>query len=139
MDLYFIWICKWSVIVISFIHRINSEAANANLIVFGLPQPGLESTIYHTRGDHTNNYTTDTVNKWNDNNRAFAYSYKIKIHFGLLDQIVLYIIILKTKATRTEIFILQLFTFWFVTFTLYSFIPVQSAPSLKKKLLCKVM
>ena len=42
---------------------INSEAANANLIVFGLPQPGLESTIYHTRGDHTNNYTTDTVNE----------------------------------------------------------------------------
>ena len=42
---------------------INSEAANANLIVFGLPQLGLESTIYHTRGDHTNNYTTDTVNE----------------------------------------------------------------------------
>jgi hypothetical protein len=78
-----------------------------NLIVFGLPQPGLDSTIYHTPGDHTNNYTTDTVNEWNDNNRAFAYSYKIKIHFGLLDQIVLYIIILKTKVTRTEIFILH--------------------------------
>jgi hypothetical protein len=36
---------------------ISSEAANVNLIVFCLPQPGLDSTIYHTPGDHTNTTT----------------------------------------------------------------------------------
>jgi hypothetical protein len=32
-----------------------------NFIVFGLTPPGLEPTIYHTRGEHANNYTTHAV------------------------------------------------------------------------------
>ena len=36
--------------------------------VFDLSQPELEPTIYHTRGKHTNHYTTDAVHvysrKW---------------------------------------------------------------------------
>ena len=37
------------------------EATNTNFIVFGLTRPALEPTIYRTRGDHANHYTTDTV------------------------------------------------------------------------------
>jgi hypothetical protein len=29
--------------------------------VFGLTQPGLEPTTYHTRGEHANHYATDAV------------------------------------------------------------------------------
>ena len=36
---------------------LSGEAANTNFIVFGLTQPGLEPTIYHTRGMHANRYT----------------------------------------------------------------------------------
>ena len=31
------------------------------ILVFGLMRPGLEPTIYHTRCEHANHYTTDTV------------------------------------------------------------------------------
>jgi hypothetical protein len=31
---------------------LSREATNTNFIVFGLIQPGLEPTIYHTRGEH---------------------------------------------------------------------------------------
>ena len=44
---------------------LSGEATNTNLIVFGLTQPGLEHTIYRTRGEHANNYTTDVVLLWN--------------------------------------------------------------------------
>ena len=37
------------------------ETANIKLIVFGLTRPGLEPTVYSTRGEHANHYTTDTV------------------------------------------------------------------------------
>ena len=40
---------------------LSAEAPNTNFIVFGLTRPGLESTIYHTRGEHANHYTTDAV------------------------------------------------------------------------------
>ena len=30
-------------------------------IVFGMTRPGLEPTIYHTRGEHSNHYATDAV------------------------------------------------------------------------------
>ena len=33
------------------------EAAHTNIIVFGLIRPGLEPSIYHTRGEHTYDYT----------------------------------------------------------------------------------
>jgi len=39
----------------------SGEATNTNFIVFGLTRPGLESTIYRTRGEHANHYTTDAV------------------------------------------------------------------------------
>ena len=40
---------------------LSEEAANTNLIVFGLTQLGLEPTIYCTQGEHVNHYTTDAV------------------------------------------------------------------------------
>ena len=36
-------------------------ATNTNFTVFVLTQPEFETTIYHTRGEHTNHYTTDAV------------------------------------------------------------------------------
>jgi hypothetical protein len=40
---------------------LSGEATNTNFIVFGLTQPGLEPTIYHTRGEHARHYATDVV------------------------------------------------------------------------------
>ena len=37
------------------------DATITNLSVFGLTRSGLEPTIYRTRGEHTNHYTTDTI------------------------------------------------------------------------------
>jgi hypothetical protein len=44
----------------------SGEAINTNSIVLGLIQQGLEPTIYHTRGEHANLYSTDAVHtdKW---------------------------------------------------------------------------
>jgi hypothetical protein len=43
---------------------LSGEATNTNFIVFGLTQPGLESTIYyHSQGEHPNHYTTDKAQK----------------------------------------------------------------------------
>jgi len=36
-----------------------SGAANTDFIVFGLIRPGLETMIYHTRGEYAKHYTTD--------------------------------------------------------------------------------
>jgi hypothetical protein len=41
---------------------LSGEATNT--IVFDLTRSGLESTIYHTRGEHVNHYTTDTVTRF---------------------------------------------------------------------------
>jgi hypothetical protein len=40
---------------------LSGEATNTNLLVFGLTGAELEPTIYHTRGEHANHYTTDAV------------------------------------------------------------------------------
>jgi hypothetical protein len=41
---------------------LNGEATNTNFIVFGLTYISeLELTIYRTRGEHANHYTTDAV------------------------------------------------------------------------------
>ena len=48
---------------------LSGEAANTNLIVFGLFRPGQERTIYRTRGEHANNYTTDMVSMNKVNNK----------------------------------------------------------------------
>jgi hypothetical protein len=40
---------------------LNGEAINAYFIVFGLTRLGFEPTIYRTRGEHVNHYTTDVV------------------------------------------------------------------------------
>ena len=37
------------------------EATHTNCIVFGLTRSGLEPTIYRTREEHANHYTTETV------------------------------------------------------------------------------
>jgi hypothetical protein len=39
----------------------NGEAANTCCIVFGLTDCGLQSTIYHTQGEHTDHFTTNVV------------------------------------------------------------------------------
>jgi hypothetical protein len=40
---------------------LSGEATNPNLLVFGLTRSGLEATIYRTRWEHDNHYTTDAV------------------------------------------------------------------------------
>ena len=40
---------------------LSGEATNTNFKVFGLTRPGLEPTIYRTRGEHANHYATDVV------------------------------------------------------------------------------
>ena len=52
-----------SIILITSLYSylLSGEATNINLIVFGLTQSWLEPTIYHTQGDHANNYTTDAL------------------------------------------------------------------------------
>ena len=41
--------------------RAWAETTNANFIAFRLTRSGFEPTIYRTRGEHANHYTTDTV------------------------------------------------------------------------------
>jgi hypothetical protein len=38
---------------------LSREATNINFIVFGLTQSGFEPTIYRTRDEYANYYTTD--------------------------------------------------------------------------------
>jgi hypothetical protein len=41
--------------------RPNGETINTKFTVFVLTWPGLEPTIYRTRGEHANHYTNDAV------------------------------------------------------------------------------
>jgi hypothetical protein len=43
---------------------LRREATNTVITVFGLTQLVLETTIYHTRGEHAIHYTTDAVELW---------------------------------------------------------------------------
>ena len=45
---------------------LSGEATNINFIVFGLIRPGLELTIYRTRSEHANHYTTVAVPRDDD-------------------------------------------------------------------------
>jgi hypothetical protein len=38
-----------------------AEKQQIPILAFGLTRSGLEPTIYRTRGEHTNHYTTDAV------------------------------------------------------------------------------
>ena len=40
---------------------LSGEATNTNFIVFGFTRQVLKPTIYRTRGEHANHYTTDAV------------------------------------------------------------------------------
>ena len=40
---------------------LSGEATNTNFIVFCLNRPGLEPTIYRTRGEHANYYANDAI------------------------------------------------------------------------------
>jgi hypothetical protein len=40
---------------------LSGEETNTNFLVFGMTRPGLELTIYCTRGEHANHYITDAV------------------------------------------------------------------------------
>ena len=55
-DIMFSWIFK---VLARCVH--SKEAANINFIFISLPRPGLEPTIYTTKGGHANHYTTDAV------------------------------------------------------------------------------
>ena len=51
------------------------EATNANFIVFGLTGRGLEPTVYHTRGEHANHYSTDAVST--ELNHPVCFNWKV--------------------------------------------------------------
>ena len=61
----------------------GGEATNANFIVFGLNRAGLEPTIYRTRGEYANHYTTDAVIYLYIILQSvhLLYKYAIRIHF----------------------------------------------------------
>jgi len=40
---------------------LSKEAANTNIIVFGLTQQGMEPTIFSTRGKQANHYYTTAI------------------------------------------------------------------------------
>ena len=42
---------------------LSEEATNTNFIDFGFTPSGLKPTIYRTRGEHGNHYTTDVVGR----------------------------------------------------------------------------
>jgi hypothetical protein len=42
-------------------YELSGDAANANVIIFGLTRHGLETTIYNISDQQANHYTTDTV------------------------------------------------------------------------------
>jgi hypothetical protein len=55
----------------------SGEAANANVIVFGFTRPGFEHTIYRTRGNLANHYTTDAVaGQWKPSGGICCFSAK---------------------------------------------------------------
>jgi hypothetical protein len=41
--------------------KVSREVTNTKFIVFSLIRPGLETMIYHTRGEQAYHYTTDVV------------------------------------------------------------------------------
>jgi len=47
---------------------LSEETTNTNFLVLGLTRPGLEPTVYYTRGEHPNYYTTDAVHMLMQNN-----------------------------------------------------------------------
>ena len=54
--------CFYSLMLCVLSH--SGEATNTNFIVFGLTQRGIETMIYHTRGNHANHYAIVVVS-WN--------------------------------------------------------------------------
>ena len=42
---------------------ISEESTNTNFLFFGLNRSGIEPTMYLTRSEHANHYTTDAVQK----------------------------------------------------------------------------
>jgi hypothetical protein len=50
-------LCKWLCICLALVQG----ATNTNFIIFGLIWPGLQSTLYRTRGENANHYATDAV------------------------------------------------------------------------------
>jgi hypothetical protein len=71
---------------------LSGGATNTNFIVFCLTWSGLKSTIYHTRGEHTNHYTTDavytvlcTLARQKDCKMGLAFFYLQDSHFHCTD------------------------------------------------------
>ena len=50
---------------------------HAACCVFGLTRSGLDPTIYHTRGEHANHYTTDTVHNYKKRELLFIALYHL--------------------------------------------------------------
>jgi hypothetical protein len=60
---FFNWIPLEKIVygVCQHILHVAEKPTNANFIVFSLTWPGLEPTIYHTQGEHNNQYTTKFI------------------------------------------------------------------------------
>ena len=52
-------------ILFSLMLRAKRKVTYCNFTVFDLTRPGLEPTIYRTRGEHANHYTIDAVRNEN--------------------------------------------------------------------------
>jgi hypothetical protein len=62
---------------------LSGEVANTNFIIFSLMRSGIEPTIYCTRGQHSNHYTSDAVIcVYEDNERYFYFQFK-KMHIAV--------------------------------------------------------
>ena len=79
---------------------LSGEATYTNFLVCGLTQPGLEPTIYRTRGEHVNHYATDAV--WISSKLCMLGYYHMKIH------------ILSLQQFGSEHFCRSYFPFWLV-------------------------
>ena len=64
---------------------LSGEATNTNFIVFGLTRPGLEFTIYRTRGEHANHCATDVVVVSSNPARARCTRYNIYVIMFVCD------------------------------------------------------
>jgi hypothetical protein len=98
---------------------LSEEATNTNFIVFGLTRSGLEPTIYHTRFEHANNYTTDTV----------IYSvYKLGVYISKIKKTINSFIILLIVPSQEREWLYTVKTAHVVT-------PIKQSPVLKDHLL----
>jgi hypothetical protein len=95
-------------------------AITTNVLVFGLTRSGLEPTIYRTRGEHANHYTTDTVISYAPNDFITHKSNKEQLylliwyHFNFPECCLIIIHVAEFVAT-TNVVLSLFFLWWFIT------------------------